>query len=220
MRIVAVADTHLYHHELDVPDGDVFVHAGDMCRGGSLAELAEALAWLRSLPHRHKVIVAGNHDGALVDDADEARAMMTDVVYLEDSGEVIEGVSFWGSPWQPEYHGWWFNLPRGEPLARRWALVPSGVDVLVTHGPPAGFGDRSGMGAERAGCDDLLRRVTEVRPKLHLFGHIHEDGGAWTHGESALINCTTWEAERAPTVIDLVGGQVRLVQVPPARRDR
>lgn len=220
MRIVAVADTHLYHHEIDVPDGDVFVHAGDMCRGGSLAELAEALAWVRALPHRHKVVVAGNHDGALVEDAAEARALMEGVVYLEDSGATIDGVSFWGSPWQPEYHGWWFNLPRGEPLARRWARIPAGVDVLITHGPPAGVGDRSGMGDVRAGCSDLARRVVEVAPRVHLFGHIHEDGGAWPRGATTHVNCTTWEAERAPTVLDLVDGRVDLVQVPPARRER
>ena len=66
MRIVAVADTHLFHDETyEVPDGDVFVHAGDMCRRGDLDELREAAAWIHSLPHRHKVIVAGNHDRGL-----------------------------------------------------------------------------------------------------------------------------------------------------------
>lgn len=98
MRIVAVADTHLYHHEIDVPDGDVFVHAGDMCRGGSLAELAEVLAWVRALPHRHKVVVAGNHDGAFVDDAAAVKDLLEGLVYLEDSGVTLGGVSFWGSP--------------------------------------------------------------------------------------------------------------------------
>lgn len=220
MRIVAVADTHLYHHEIDVPDGDVFVHAGDMCRGGSLAELAEVLAWVRALPHRHKVVVAGNHDGAFVDDAAAVKELLEGLVYLEDSGVTLGGVSFWGSPWQPEFHGWWFNLPRGAPLAQKWALVPVGVDVLVTHGPPAGFGDRSGMGDARAGCEDLARRVRDARPRLHLFGHIHEDGGAWPRDETTFVNCTTWEAERAPTVVDVVQGRVELVQVPPARRDR
>lgn len=62
LRIVAVADTHLFQHELAIPDGDVFVHAGDLCRGGDLAELAEVAAWVRTLPHAVKVIVAGNHD--------------------------------------------------------------------------------------------------------------------------------------------------------------
>ena len=65
MRIVAVADTHTFTEHLVVPDGDVLVHAGDMCRAGSLDELRGVVRWLRSLPHRHKIIVAGNHDRGL-----------------------------------------------------------------------------------------------------------------------------------------------------------
>ena len=117
MRIVAVADTHLYHDELVVPDGDVFVHAGDMCKGGSLEELRLATDWIRALPHRTKIVVAGNHDFAFLEHPEEARAMVADFVYLEDSGATIDGVSFWGSPWQPEFNDWAFNLPRGKALA-------------------------------------------------------------------------------------------------------
>lgn len=179
MRIVAVADTHLYHAELTVPDGDVFVHAGDLCRGGELAELEEAAAWLRSLPHRTKIVVAGNHDWAFVHEPARARAALGEgIVYLEDSGATIDGMRFWGSPWQPDFNDWAFNLPRGAPIAEKWALIPEGIDVLVTHGPPHGIGDR-GPVAGRLGCADLLARVRRVRPKLHVFGHIHQDGGLW-----------------------------------------
>jgi predicted phosphohydrolase len=219
MRIVAVADTHLFHGELVVPDGDVFVHAGDMCRGGDLAELAEAARFLASLPHRVKIVVAGNHDWAFADEPTAAReALGPDVVYLQDEGAVLEGVRFWGSPWQPEYNGWAFNLPRGEALAAKWARIPEGIDVLVTHGPPLGKGDGSSVGG-RNGCADLLARVVAIRPRLHLFGHIHEDGGAWTEGPTTFVNVTTWECERAPSVVDLdvATGEVRLVEIPPAR---
>jgi predicted phosphohydrolase len=111
VRLVAVADTHLFHDELVVPDGDVFVHAGDMCRGGSLEELERAVKWIRALPHRTKVIVAGNHDFAFAEHPDEARAMMEGFVYLQDSAATIDGVSFWGSPWQPEFNDWAFKIP-------------------------------------------------------------------------------------------------------------
>lgn len=221
MRIVAVADTHLFHHELGVPDGDVFIHAGDMCRGGDLAELAEAAEHIRSLPHRHKIVVAGNHDWAFSDAPEKARALLgPDVVYLQDSGVTLEGVLFWGSPWQPEYNGWAFNVPRGAPLAAKWALIPSTTHVLVTHGPPFGIGDRSSMGGEREGCRDLRDRVFEVAPRLHLFGHIHEDGGAFPMGGIMFVNVTTWECERPPSVIDLDPDtlEVALTSIPPPRR--
>jgi len=219
VRIVAVADTHTFVEELVVPDGDVLVHAGDLCRAGTLAELAGTAAWLAALPHRHKIVVAGNHDGCFQEDRAAACALLGAAHYLEDEALVLDGVRFYGSPWQPAYNDWFYNLPRGEALASMWRRIPAGVDVLITHGPPAGIGDASGM-VERGGCADLRRRVAEVAPRLHLFGHIHQDGGLWVHGPTTFANVTTWECERAPTVIDLNDGVVTPVVVPPhGRRD-
>jgi predicted phosphohydrolase len=180
MRIVAVADTHLFHEDFKVfPPGDLFIHVGDLLRRGSLDELRTGAAWLRSLPYRHKVVVAGNHDWCFARDLPRSLELLgPEIVYLQDSETIIDGVRIWGSPWQPEYNNWAFNLPRGQPLAEKWRLIPEGIDVLVTHGPPHGIGDRSGMN-EREGCEDLLARVRQVRPVLHLFGHIHQDGGCW-----------------------------------------
>ena len=115
MRIVAVADTHTFESDLGaLPEGDVFVHAGDMLRGGTLEELHGVAQWIRSLPHRHKILVAGNHDWCFDRQPEETLAMLRDVRYLQDSGVTLEGVRFWGSPWQPAYNDWAFNLPRGE----------------------------------------------------------------------------------------------------------
>jgi Icc-related predicted phosphoesterase len=215
MRIVAVADTHLFHDELEIPDGDVFIHAGDLCRGGDLDELRVAADWITSLPHRHKVVVAGNHDWAFDRESVLARALFA--TYLEDSGVTLDGVRFYGTPWQPAYNDWAFNLPRGTALAAKWSRIPTALDVLVTHSPPAGIGDRSPVGS-RAGCADLRARVTEVAPRLHLFGHIHQDGGAWREGPTVFANVTTWECERGPTVIDLEPDAITLVSVPPSGR--
>lgn len=216
MRIVAVADTHLFHDDLVVPEGDVFVHAGDLCRGGDLAELRIAAAWIAGLPHRHKVIVAGNHDWAFVREPAAARALFGNAHYLEDAETTIEGLRFYGSPWQPEFCGWAFNLERGPALAAVWAKIPRGIDVLVTHSPPEGFGDRTAatMGA---GCADLRRRIAELEPQLHMFGHIHQDGGLWRDGEMTLVNVTTSECRRQATVLDLEHGVVTPVFVPPQR---
>ncbi len=219
MRIVAVADTHLYQNDLgDLPDGDVFVHCGDFLRGGSLDELARFVPWLIALPHRHKVVVAGNHDCCFESAPGDARALLPpDVIYLEDSGAEIDGVRFWGSPWQPAYHSWAFNLPRGPALAARWAEIPRGTEVLITHGPPQGFGDRTPV-TGRHGCADLRERVRAVSPRLHLFGHIHQDGGFWRDGETAFANATTWECERGPTVLELTSSGVTPCVVPPSGR--
>jgi Icc-related predicted phosphoesterase len=220
MRIVAVADTHTFEAELGtIPDGDVFVHAGDMVRAGSLEEMELVARWVRSLPHKHKIVVAGNHDWCFQRTPQQARALFGDeITYSQDSGCAIDGVRFWGSPWQPEFCNWAFNLPRGEPLAERWALIPDDTDVLITHGPPFGFGDSTW--ADRAGCSDLLAAARRVKPALHLFGHIHQDGGFWRDGGVCFCNATTWECERAATVLDIdpESKAVTEVSVPPRGR--
>ncbi|MEJ7728952.1 MAG: metallophosphatase domain-containing protein [Polyangiaceae bacterium] len=214
MRIVAVADTHLYTGRYVVPEGDVFIHAGDLCRQGSLDEVAYAAAWIRSLPHPVKVVIAGNHDWAFARQPEAARAALGEgIVFLEDSGTEVGGVHIWGSPWQPAFGDWAFNLPRGPEIAARWAAIPDGTEVLVTHGPPAGFGDR--VHGRHEGCADLLARVCALRPRLHLYGHIHEDGGVWDAHGTCFANVTSWECSRPATVIDIDASGVRPVDVPP-----
>jgi len=163
------------------------------------------------------VVVAGNHDWCFVREPDAARALLGDATYLEDGEATIDGVRFYGSPWQPAYDDWAFNLPRDSPeLAEKWRRIPRSVDVLVTHGPPEGIGDR-GPVPGRLGCAALRQELARVRPKLHLFGHIHTDGGLRTSDSVTVVNCTAWECERAPTVVDLVDGRVVPVRIPPAR---
>ena len=201
-RIVAMGDTHNRHASLVVPDGDILIHAGDLTGRGSLPELEAVAAWLRSQPHPHKLVIAGNHDFALERNPVAARALFQGLTFLEDSEVTVAGLRIWGSPWQPWFHSWAFNLQRGADIDAKWKLIPEGIDVLVTHGPPLGFGDLVDQ-QERVGCEDLLRHLGRVRPKLHLFGHIHEDRGAWQLGPTRVVNCTVSECELPVTVIDL-----------------
>lgn len=201
-RIVAMADTHNEHVGLVVPEGDVLIHAGDLTGRGSLAELERVADWLRAQPHPHKVVIAGNHDFALQRNPSAARALFHGLTFLEDSEATLAGLRIWGSPWQPWFHDWAFNARRGPEIAAKWKLIPEGIDVLVTHGPPAGFGDRVHHG-EKVGCEDLLRHLARVKPRLHLFGHIHEARGEWQLGPTRIVNCTTSEGELPVTVIDL-----------------
>lgn len=187
MRLVCLSDTHNRHDDLDVPDGDVLLHAGDFTGRGTAAEVEAFGIFLAQLPHRHKVVVAGNHDFLFQQEPERARALLGDVTYLQDSGTEVAGLSVWGSPWQPWFHDWAFNLPRGSALAEKWALVPGGFDVLVTHGPPLGILDRTARG-ERVGCEELLRARARIRPRLHLFGHIHEAYGVQEEAGILSVN--------------------------------
>jgi len=182
MKVVCISDTHNMLRHMTIPDGDVLLHAGDFSMQGRVAEINEFNDQIGRLPHKHKIVIAGNHDIGLETDAEQSKALLTNATYLEDSGVEIEGVKFWGSPWQPQFFDWAFNLERGKQLREKWEKIPEDTDVLVTHGPPRMILDlapREGsLPDENVGCDDLRREVLDrIKPKYHVFGHIHEGHG-------------------------------------------
>jgi Icc-related predicted phosphoesterase len=130
-------------------------------------------------------------------------------IYLQDEPVEIEGLKFYGSPWQPWFLDWAFNLERGESLRKVWARIPEDTDVLVTHGPPHGILDRTTRG-EPVGCEDLRARVEELRTPLHLFGHIHEGYGTERRGQTLFVNassCTvSYRPLQAPVILDRKDG--------------
>ena len=213
MRLVCISDTHSLHRQIpDIPDGDLLIHAGDSLGQGSLENVEEFNDWLGSLPHRHKIVIAGNHDRAFEDMPEEARAALSNAIYLEDSGVHIEGLYFWGAPWTPAFMDGAFMLDRGEPLFAQWQLIPEKTDVLITHGPPRNIGDRisAGYRQQNVGCLDLLERIDQLRLKAHVFGHIHEGYGLYRRGRTQLVNASTcnarYEPLNPPVVLDLDAG--------------
>jgi Icc-related predicted phosphoesterase len=202
MRIVTISDTHGYHDKLEVPDGDLLVHAGDMSMRGRLDEVEAFDRWLAQLPHRHKIVIAGNHDFCFEKQPREARALLRHAIYLQDEAVEIEGVKIYGSPWQPWFFDWAFNLPRGLALAEKWAQVPDDTQLLITHGPAMGIGDTTYDG-RHVGCEDLLRRVRQVKPRLHVFGHIHEAAGRYDIDGTIFVNASIEEPDK-PVVIEWI----------------
>ena len=201
LTLVLMADTHGYHRDLEVPRGDVLIHAGDITQHGTLREVAAFDQFLAEQPHPHKVVIAGNHDFCFEEQPAAARSRLTQAIYLQDEAVEVCGVKVYGSPWQPWFYDWAFNLRRGPEIAAKWALIPADTQILVTHGPPRGFGDLT-FGGEHAGCDDLLARVREIKPALHVFGHIHEGTGVYRDGGTIFVNASTNEGEGPPIVID------------------
>lgn len=206
MRIVCLSDTHGLHERLAVPEGDLLIHAGDFTNFGRVAEIERFDRWLGTLPHPHKVVVAGNHDFLFERKPARARALITSARYLEDEACEVDGLRLWGSPWQPWFHDWAFNLARGPELASKWALVPDDVDVLVTHGPPAAILDRTHHGQE-VGCADLRTALERVRPRLHVFGHIHESSGRVELDGTTFVNASlcdlAYRVRNEPVVVEL-----------------
>lgn len=214
-RIVCLSDTHGRHDALVIPDGDVVVHAGDMTMGGRTAEVEEFAAWFAGLPHAHKIVIAGNHDWLFERSPTRARNILGNVTYLLDEAVEVAGLRIWGSPWQPWFFDWAFNLRRGVALREKWDLIPADTDVLITHGPPHGFLDSVGRSTafapdgivEHVGCEELLVALDRVQPALHVFGHIHEGYGQARLGETILVNASNCDADyrpvNPPVVVDL-----------------
>ncbi|NJN15121.1 MAG: metallophosphoesterase [Oscillochloris sp.] len=207
MRIVVISDTHGMHEQVGVPEGDVLIHAGDLTAHGELDELRALNEWLGRLPHRHKLVIAGNHDWICAEMPAYMPKIFSNGVYLCDSAVQIGELRFYGSPWQPRFLDWAFNLDPPE-LRRVWAQVPTNVDVLITHGPPQGMLDLTVYGVD-AGCAELWAELARIRPRLHVFGHIHEGYGTAEYDGMIFGNassCTVrYQPINPPLVFDLVG---------------
>lgn len=205
LRIVVISDTHGLHDQLSVPDGDVLVHAGDLTARGRPEELEAFNDWLGALPHRHKLVIAGNHDWVCARKPRLTPQILSNATYLCDKQIIIDGYQFYGSPWQPRFFDWAFNLDPPQ-LRAVWARVPAEVDVLITHTPPLGVLDGTSRG-EAAGCPELTAALPRLRPRLHLFGHIHEAYGQCAIGPTTFANasCCTLDYQpiNPPLVIEL-----------------
>ena len=184
MKIVFISDTHGKHDVLTTKaynnilgEGDILVHAGDCTNVGKTHEVKDFLDWFSNTPFTHKVFIAGNHDWGFEKNHDIAPEYKEKGVhYLFDNMVEIDGVNIYGSPWQPEFYDWAFNLPRGEKLAEKWSRIPEDTDILITHGPAYGILDVV-PGGGRVGCEELYKRVFEVKPSIHVCGHIHDSYG-------------------------------------------
>lgn len=194
IRVVCVSDTH--NRQPTLPPGEILVHAGDLTENGSFDEVQAGLTWLSSQPHRFKILIAGNHD-VLFDEAflkkyperrygqskKEEDLDWGDVIYLEDSCITLNVPTFrpetrevivFGSPWTPQYGISTFQY-RPDAASAHWperlGHLPAAPDIIVTHGPPKLYLDKQNI--HQAGCPYLLAEISRIRPRLHVFGHIH-----------------------------------------------
>ncbi len=206
--LTILSDTHGLHERVEVPAADVAIHCGDFTRGGNRWEVESFVDWFRNVPAAHRIVVAGNHDSFCEEAPDEMRTLCADagLTYLVDERVEVAGLSIWGSPVTPAFMSLAFNRERGDSISAHWDHIPEGLDVLVTHGPPRGLGDRTLWG-QRVGCDDLLAAVKRARPRLHVFGHIHEAAGEYQLDglDTRFVNAATkrWVPRRVRRAVRL-----------------
>jgi len=190
VRIAAFSDTHMLHQRVEIPEADLLIFAGDMSVCRTLQDIAGFNDFLKTLPHKHKVVIGGNHDHLLAASPELGRKLLHDAIYLQDESIIIEGVKIYGSPWQPIFNTNAcdaFALPRGKVIRQKWDMIPPDTDILITHSPPAGIMDEDGGVSH--GCTDLFYAVQRIAPAFHIFGHIHNHNGMQRIGPTTYINC-------------------------------
>jgi Icc-related predicted phosphoesterase len=224
LKICAISDTHEQHDTLGaLPDADILVHAGDWTFKGTMGAMENFLRWLSNQPHSHKIFVSGNHELGL--DSGPMRQQKLDLIksftnknptlhYLEHEPITISGVRFFGSPYQPWFHSWAWNVQRGEDIAYKWSQIPNDTQCLIVHGPPYMILDRAPRGIgqyENVGCEDLAKRVKELSDlKAVIFGHIHRDNNESPEMHNGVIfanasicNNNKCEPTNQPVLIDI-----------------
>ncbi len=203
IRITFISDTHTKHKQVtsSLPGGDLLIHAGDISSMGYQHEIQQFCKWYNGLEnYDHKVFIAGNHDWGFQDNTEKVMEIVNSykgIDYLQDDTLLVGGenyddmIKIWGSPWQPEFYNWAFNLPRrGEELREKWNLIPTDVDLLVTHGPAYGYVDRVIGRPENLGCELLAEAIKTKKPKIHVCGHIHSGYGYIFDGQTHYINAS------------------------------
>lgn len=205
MTFCIVADTHRRHRELVIPESDVLIHCGDFCSFGreDHQTLDDADAWFAEAPARHVVCIGGNHDFML----QRREFRFAHATFLEDKIVEIEGLAIYGSPWCPDLSGFAYYACEEE-LIERWKRIPEGIDVLVTHTPPYGCLDRPSAGDVHLGCPHLRNELNRIRPRLHVFGHVHASHGMREDGGMRFVNAAVvggpdFEMRHAPSMVKL-----------------
>lgn len=218
MKIAAISDTHGDHSELEIPEADVLVVAGDITDNGSHREVKEFDKWLESLEYDRILFTPGNHDTCFINSGPEPASLLKNATYLLDESIEIKSKKFYFTPWVPELpsvlsviQSSELNKPR-EALKEKFSQIPDDTDLLVTHAPPRGVRDRTFLlhpriPFVRAGSRALRIKVEEVNPEVHIFGHIHKAHGRQRIDETLFVNASIHryyqEAVNQPQLIDI-----------------
>lgn len=197
MKIVMISDTHTKHRQIDMPDGDLLLHAGDFSHTGSPEDVFHFNTWLGEIKHKYKygvVVIAGNHEKTFCPRMREYDPNVKDhiknAIYLENSSVEINGLKIYGSPISPFFYNWGFNRHRGEEIREDWANIPDDTNILIVHGPPYGFNDKV-RSSLPLGCEDLRDRIEQL-PNLRLIcsGHIHDGYGLTKWKDKTYVNAS------------------------------
>jgi len=204
-KITFLSDTHTRQGRIpkeDLPGGDILIHAGDLMNSGyNKNDIFDFLYWYDSIPgYTTKIFIAGNHDRMFENHPEEVKQWLSgfpNINYLQDQAITVDGIKIYGSPWQPAFYSWAFNLQRNSlQLSGKWEAIPGDTDILITHGPAYGFVDTVvGRFWDNLGCNLLAERIEVIKPKIHVCGHIHSGYGHEFENGTHYINASVLDEQ-------------------------
>jgi Icc-related predicted phosphoesterase len=201
LTIVAISDTHCAHYKLSIPSCDILIHAGDESYAGKQSEVEDFARWFDRQLAKHLVWIPGNHSVGFERQYPGSRSWVERFSprthILMHSSVELEGIKIWGSPVTPWFHDWAFNVHRGPLLRSIWNGIPPDTNIVVTHGPPIGRRDRT-SGGLNVGCEDLGEVIETIKPKYHIFGHIHEGYGVESAFGTTYVNASIMDLRYNP----------------------
>lgn len=210
MKITFISDTHTQHNKIELSGGDILIFSGDfMSSGHRVYEAQGFLNWFSEQPYKYKIFIAGNHDKYCENNPELFETLVDahvdkNVIYLRDEMIEIEGLKIYGTPWQPYFCNWAFNISEPDRLISLYQNIPEDLDILITHCPPYDILDKSHdyrNGEDPLGSKELetvLSQMGEHRPKIHCFGHIHGDGGNMLLKDTCYINASVCDENYNP----------------------
>jgi len=206
MKIVCISDLHCAEHLLELPEGDILISAGDYDIR-NLNDLEYMNRWFGKQDFKKMVIINGNHDLFSEKCSKEIiQSILTNVIYLENSSVTIKGIKIWGSPFTSTFYDWAYMLP-GDELKKIWATIPDNTDIIITHGPPLGICDYVEYTKQNVGCPHLRDRIKEIKPKYHIFGHIHCGYGIYQDEHTTYVNASlmneNYDLTNEPIILEI-----------------
>ncbi|OMJ93267.1 hypothetical protein SteCoe_3849 [Stentor coeruleus] len=220
IRFVCISDSHSLF--FNFPPGDVLLHAGDFTKKGTSEEVFQFANYLKTTNYQYKVIISGNHDSPFdTNNFDEimrkrknphpcnpyaVKSLFNDFTYLEDSFVNVFGYTIWGTPWTRQHYKGAFTIKDKYKLIQKWQKIPLGIDIVLSHSPPNGILDKT-KDNQHLGCSGLAEIIKMIKPKVHVFGHIHEGHGVQIIDGTTYINASVcnnrYQAIYSPIVFDL-----------------
>lgn len=214
-KIVAISDVHGKWNSLTIPECDILISAGDYSFRGEPHMVRDFHKWLNKQDARYVISVQGNHELWVEKNFTEAKKLAEEAcpgVYFIDEGLIeIEGLKIWGSAITPWFYDWAWNRHRGNEIKQHWNKIPANIDIVITHGPVYGILDKTPDTYDRpgthVGCEELLLKLQELKPKIHICGHIHDGYGNHKTDATEFYNVSIcderYRPSNKPTIIKI-----------------